>query len=224
MHWRQLLVVIGILLLVGVGFFVRNNNSPSQVNTPSVKPSNETESSSKPIYYYPMTEYEDRLTVRWYGKDVKAEEAKTLPCADPFVGFHTADDLEATKDELNKSVPVFAIADGAIRQVDHVNGYGGLIVLEHSLNRKTVTAYYGHIDTGTTNLKEGDSVRAGEKIAELAAHCSADSSNERKHLHFGIHNDAEIDVRGYVSTTTDLADWLNPKELFARLNAARPSE
>lgn len=224
MHCRQLLVIIGILLLVGVGFFVRNNNSPSQVNTPSVRPSNETEPSSKLTYYYPITQYEDRLTVRWYGKDVKAEEANTLPCADPFVGFHTADDLEATKDELDRSVPVFTIADGTVRQVDHINGYGGLIVIEHILNGKTITTYYGHIDTATTDLRVGDSVTAGEKIAELAAHCSADSSNERKHLHFGIHNDADIDVRGYVPTATDLADWLNPKELLRRLNAARPSD
>ena len=218
---------MGVAIVTGAAFFFRRNATTRQLDsalTLVVEEPPQAQSTVEPGIFYPMTRYEKRLTVRWYGKDVRAEEAATLPCADPFVGFHTADDLEVKSDELALPLSVFAMADGTVRQVDHVNGYGGLIVLEHLLNGETVTTYYGHIDTGTTTLEEGDPVSAGEKIAELADHCSADSSNERKHLHFGIHNDADIDVRGYVQTKEELSGWVNPKDFLKSLNAVEPPE
>jgi len=145
-----------------------------------------------------------------------------LPCGDFFDGFHVGDDLEVFPEELSQEVPVFAITDGIVRQHEAVNGYGGLLAIEYTLNGQQVTAYYGHIDVGQSKLEEGDTVTAGKQIAVLGDHCSPETSNERKHLHFSIHNDPEIDVRGYVESTQELEAWTNPRELLRGLGAEEP--
>lgn len=206
---------------------VQGTPTPSvAISSPTPVPTSETTptptSTSLSPYSYPMTNYEERKSVRWYGKDVTTDDRKPLPCGEPFVGFHTGDDLEALDDENEIEVPVYAIAPGTVKQVKEVGGYGGLIVIEHTIDGKAYTSYYGHVDLNRTNVSVGDTVTTGEHITDLGDHCSVESSNERKHLHFSIREEGDIDVRGYVDDQTTLASWLNPETFLATLNARRP--
>jgi murein DD-endopeptidase MepM/ murein hydrolase activator NlpD len=100
-----------------------------------------------------------------------------------------------------------------------VGGYGGLIVLETSVNGEKYTLYYGHIDITNSTLKKDDTIKAGEKLANLSPACSTASGGERKHLHFGIRKGTTIDIRGYVPNKIELSNWINPKVFLMQQNA-----
>jgi murein DD-endopeptidase MepM/ murein hydrolase activator NlpD len=174
-------------------------------------------------YFFPMTRYAERKTVRWYGKQVGETDRQLVPCGDTFTGYHTGDDLEPLGGESNQEIPVYAIAAGKIRQVRAVSGYGGLLVIEHVLNNQTYTVYYGHIDLNQKLVSEGGTINAGQRIALLGDHCSPETSNERKHLHFAIHKGTTINVKGYAANTNELAEWVNPEALLQQLSAQIPS-
>lgn len=221
------ITVICVLLIALVGWWLSTNfyQDISVKKSPVNKRSSDVESPKVALpLYFPMTRYKERTTVRPFGTSVGPDDHHSLPCGDQFEGFHTADDLEVTSAELDSEVPVFAIADGKVTMIGSVGGYGGLIVVEHKLNGKTVSAYYGHVDVSNLKINEGNMVKAGAKIANLGDHCSVETSLERKHLHFGIHKDPEIDVRGYVPTLKDLSNWYDPKKLFLSNSAKEPIE
>lgn len=174
------------------------------------------------MYFFPVTEYGERATIRTYSKQVVPVDSENFACGDAFEGFHTGDDLEVSEREKQQEIPVHAIADGTIRQKETVGGYGGLMVIEHQLGNETVTAYYGHIDLASSPLNVGDTVHAGQFIANLGDDCSEETSNERKHLHFAIREGSAIDVRGYVQNREELSAWRNPEETLQSLNAYAP--
>ncbi len=193
--------------------------SPGAMPSPTVTL---TMTSPQAATFYPITNYASRITNRWYGKLITAADSKSLACGQPYQGYHTGDDLEVTKTELNQPVPVFAIARGTVLSAGPVSGYGGLIVIEHNLGNQTVTAYYGHINLSQTTVTQGQTVQAGQQITVLGDNCSSQTGGERKHLHFAIHQGSAVDVRGYVPNQATLANWLNPKENLASLNAQTP--
>ncbi len=190
----------------------------NQVEEPVIVP--DKSQAEVPIaLYYPMTNYESRVLVRSFGQLVRPTDAVS-PCGAPFSGYHVADDLEVTINELNEEVAVYAIADGTVRQVGAVSGYGGLLVLETTINGQKYTVYYGHIDLNSTDLRVGDSVGLGQRLALLGAQCSSQTGGERKHLHFAIHKGLIVDVRGYVPNPSTLDSWVNPKTFFIENSAS----
>lgn len=132
-----------------------------------------------------------------------------------YAGYHTGADFEVIKDEQDKAVSMKAIADGVIRSVGRVNGYGGLIVEEIQYKGATYTVYYGHVDLDTAKVKTGDKVKTGQKIVDLGPACSAKNGDTRKHLHLGIHKGSSIVVTGYITDKKQLANWINPMELIS---------
>lgn len=198
-----------------------SNSSPTMIVTaePILNPSPTTQINSS--LFYPTTRYTDRLTIRPYGQQVGATDNQGFTCGDPFTGIHNADDLEALSGEIGATVPVYAIASGTIKMAEPVAGYGGLVVIEHIINGKMITSYYGHVALDS-NYTIGKHVNAGEQIAKLGEDCSADTSNERKHLHFSIREGSSIDVRGYIESETELSEWLNPKQFLETANAGQP--
>ncbi len=131
-----------------------------------------------------------------------------------MAGYHTGADFEVTKEEINADVPVYSISDGKVRQAGFVNGYGGLLIAEYNITGQTYTVYYGHIDLTKVNVKNGSTLKKGQKIAELAPACSSKNGNTRKHLHFGVHKGSAIDVKGYATDKAQLSNWIDPKTLF----------
>lgn len=182
----------------------------TQVAPPSTNPTVPPVSTK---YFYPISNYDQRITAKTFGQLITPEDAKKLPCGALFSGFHTGDDLETTPEEANQDIPVYSIADGKVLSVSHISGYGGMIVASYILGPQQVTAYYGHIDLASATIKPNEDVRAGEKLAILGKACSAETDFERKHLHFALHKGTGVDYRGYVSSASELSDWLDPQEV-----------
>ncbi len=230
--WIIIASVSVVVVALGLFLWMRHVSSQNLTNsqtTPTPKsPSTQAPSSQtaapalKPAVYYPITNYQTRASRRLYGQKTTTSDNQGFVCGGRFNGIHDGDDLETTADEANQKVPVFAVADGAVRQVGRVNGYGGLLIIQYDLAGQTITANYGHISLSQTKLKVGDKVTAGQVVSYLGVACSTETDGERKHLHFAIHQGSSIDVAGYVQTQAQLDGWLNPKDLLKQLSATGP--
>lgn len=199
-----------------------NSSQSNQTPTPTSTP---TTNQPAPTLVYPISQFFDRITANDFGQYWPAggttnPDIKVCPKATYYVGYHTANDLETFVNEQNTPVPVYAIAAGTVQEAGPVSGYGGLIVLKSTINGNVYTIYYGHIDLGTKTVSTGDSVSAGQKIAELGPACSSINGNVRKHLHFGMRKGNSADVKGYVPSQSDLSAWVDPKSLLLSLNAS----
>ncbi len=154
-----------------------------------------------------------------FGTDVterfRADHRDLLPAATAqypkFYGYHAAVDVEySSPADANKPVPVRAVADGTVVYKGSVAGYGGLMIIRHE-RPESVTSLYGHVRLSDAPVKVGDAVTAGQTIAYLGQGFSADTSGERKHLHFGIHKGPSIDLQGYEQSMATLnTGWYDP--------------
>lgn len=214
-----LLVLGGLVLILFVGSRVYAPVTKKQTQTPT---NNQTQGQKTPLvikYYYPISNYNQRIKIHQYGTLVKSGDEKKLVCGRAFSGYHTGDDLEVFTSEANTAISINSIAAGTVKEVAWVNGYGGLVVIEHDLSGQIVTAYYGHLNINSVTVKPNAQVSAGQIIGRLGQGCSYETDYERKHLHFDIHKGTTIDVRGYVPTLSELVQWLDPKKELANLGA-----
>lgn len=80
--------------------------------------------------------------------------------------------------------PIYAFADGVVvaAQDTGVGGFGGWVVIDHTVDGKKISTVYGHEDPGGIDVKVGDTVTAGQKIAKVGN--SGQSSGP--HLHFEV--------------------------------------
>lgn len=155
---------------------------------------------------YPVEDYSVRMTKKKFGQYVR----------DRFTGYHAGDDIEFTSaQDQAREIPVVAIADGEVVRVGRVGGYGGLLIVRFVINGRVITALYGHIDLGSTELRAGDLVTRGQFLANLGDHESAETDGERKHLHFGVYEGSDGRVNGYESTEAGLTKWLDPSTFLA---------
>ena len=58
--------------------------------------------------------------------------------------------------------PILAAADGTVTVAEFSGGYGGLIVIEHTIGGKTVTTAYAHMWQSGIHVRPGDRVSAGQ--------------------------------------------------------------
>ncbi|MCL4397746.1 M23 family metallopeptidase [Patescibacteria group bacterium] len=207
----------GLLFVAGYIFYLRPEpplSAPTQVTQPPATHS----ATSK--YFYPISKFDQRISVKSFGQYVTPADAQKLPCGAPFTGYHTGDDLEVFPNELEIPVPVYAISDGKIVYAGTVSGYGGVVIERTNIDSQEVTALYGHININSLSVNKGSAVSAGQKLAVLGNACSSQTDYERKHLHFAIHKGAGINFRGYVNSPAELSAWFNPAEVL-RLNHAQ---
>ena len=119
------------------------------------------------------------------------------PRVDPITGeekVHTGTDFAAPD-----GTPILAAADGTITVAEFSGGYGGLIVIEHTIDGKTVATAYGHMWQTGIHVSAGDRVSAGQHIGDVG---SAGNSTG-PHLHF------EVRPGGTNGEAIDPAGWLN---------------
>ncbi|WP_127580281.1 murein hydrolase activator EnvC family protein [Paenibacillus koleovorans] len=87
---------------------------------------------------------------------------------------HTGFDIPAPA-----GTAIQAAEEGIVIIARYTNGYGNTVVIDHGGNLQT---WYGHIRNGGIVVEEGDSVKRGQKIAEVGS----TGRSTGNHLHFEV--------------------------------------
>jgi len=105
------------------------------------------------------------------------------PSSGPVIGaFNLASNVKGTRYGGNTGDPVLAAADGqVVYAADGLKEYGNLILLKHI--NGYITAY---AHNSKMNVKSGENVRAGQKIAEMGS-----SGTTRTMLEFQVRLDGK---------------------------------
>lgn len=170
---------------------------------------------------FPMIGFTDRITKKTFGLYITPSTSPVQP--ERFTGYHAGVDAETTAVEADQDVPVFAIADGTVLLAKTASGYGGVMMIKHTIGQETVTALYGHLRLSSIRKSAGQSVSKAEQIAVLGTGSSAETDGERKHLHFSLQPGSSTNLRGYVSSSDQLDGWLNPLDWLAQHQALDPT-
>ena len=185
-----------------------NDSSPAEITYAAPAPSESDGGGPTRTLFTPVPQMHQRITVKPFGEYFTPESS---PVHDPFIGWHTAIDVEYT--DAEDDVPVFAIADGTVLRAEWAHGYGGVVVIRHIVHEKPLLALYGHLDYKALP-DVGENVSAGEQIGHLGDDQSYETDGNRKHLHFGIPLSEPVDIRGYVQHESELSGWADPLTLF----------
>ena len=87
--------------------------------------------------------------------------------------------------------PVMAAADGTVVYMsDHpaLSNYGRYLVLRHNIGGMEIYSLYAHLSAFAPDLKVGQTVRSGEKVAVMGRTSNTHEgiSKERAHVHFEL--------------------------------------
>lgn len=117
--------------------------------------------------------------------------------------------------DLAAGAPVYAIADGVVKEAQERSLFGEVILIEHDLGSgRKVVSLYGHLWPGRATVRPGDTVRAGQQIGELGKR--KNNGGWAVHLHFGIHKAAytgEWVYWGHVEESV-LENWVSNTPRF----------
>lgn len=183
-------------------------NTLKPETTPPVAPENIQESTPSALVE-PVQDFKQRITKKPFGIHITPNNSPASP--ERFTGYHTGADAELG--DVAGEVPVQAIADGKVLYSNLGSGYGGVMSVRHQIGTETITAIYGHLKPESM-LAVGTQVTKGQQIGILGQGYSHETDGERKHLHFGIHKGAEVNLHGYVATKEELAGWEDPQKIF----------
>ncbi len=217
-QWLIIFVILIVAVLSSYYFFFVQQTNDQTDSITSQKPNSSTTAATPSIttspkeenyLYEPVEEFEERITLKPFGIYITPESSPVQP--ERFAGYHTGVDVEFTDRE--DKTPVYAIADGTVITSQTVSGYGGLTVIRHEIDGVNIDTIYAHLDPSSLPRK-GSEVAAGEVIGHLGEGNTEETDFERKHLHFAMHKDNELDLRGYVQTEAELSDWYNPLSYF----------
>lgn len=127
--------------------------------------------------------------------------------ADPFTGerdFHSGTDWAAAD-----GTPIFALADGVVSYAAFSSGYGGLIIIEHTIGDERIASAYAHMWESGILVSVEDRVVAGQHIGNVGS----SGKSTGAHLHF------EIRPGGTNAAAIDAEPWLGARGV-QNLNAA----
>ncbi|WP_290713155.1 M23 family metallopeptidase, partial [Gordonia sp. UBA5067] len=91
--------------------------------------------------------------------------------------LHTGTDFAAPD-----GTPILAAADGLVTVAEFSGGYGGLIVIEHTIDGQTVATAYAHMWQHGIHVHAGDRVSAGQHIGDVGS----SGMSTGAHLHFEV--------------------------------------
>ncbi len=203
---KKFLAVLVLLLLVSACTmsFTSQKSEDVEIKTGAISVKTIKPEISTGDIVLPIAEYGERLRYKAFGEYIQ----------DRFKGFHVGDDIEYQTEQ--EEIPVVAIANGTVIHKGTVEGYGGLIIVKHIIDGKSLKALYGHIDLLSSKLKKDDNVIMGQFLANLGDPESIETDGERKHLHFGIYEGDDLRLQGYEASLEKLANWINPYEFFVK--------
>lgn len=156
----------------------------------------------------PLDNFAQRLTKKFFGDYITPAASPVQP--EKFSGYHTGIDLESFPAEAEKDVIVKTICAGELKDKRFASGYGGVAVQECLLDGQIITVIYGHLKLDSINHQINNFLNRGEILGLLGKGYSEETDGERKHLHLGIHLGSQINIKGYVSSESELTDWLDP--------------
>lgn len=100
--------------------------------------------------------------------------------------------------------PIYAFADGVVALSGPASGFGNWIVIDHTIDGKTVSTVYGHMFSQDLLVTAGQVVRAGQQIAREGYNGQVSPPGPGgSHLHFEIHDG------GLSGPPIDPQPWLN---------------
>ena len=80
--------------------------------------------------------------------------------------------------------PIQAIADGTVSVVSGPSGaFGNHVEIEHVIDGQKVTSTYSHMQTGSVQVRVGDTVTVGQLVGKVGS----TGNSTGAHLHFEIH-------------------------------------
>ena len=121
----------------------------------------------------------------------------------------TVSAFEVFAEELEEEVGVQAVCSGELIMKDYVSGYGGVVIQECTLDEEPITVVYGHLDLSSVSTNVGVEINGGDVIGNLGADKSTETDGERQHLHLGFYKGTEINVKGYVTSESELDAWID---------------
>ncbi len=95
--------------------------------------------------------------------------------------------------------PILAMADGKVLWAGHKQGWNNVLAIEHNINGERITTVYVHMWDHGFAVATGDTVRAGQHIADVGS----EGFSTGPHLHFEIH------PGGWETPAVDAEVWLN---------------
>lgn len=210
-------IVATAVIFAGVYYFQKpeasiltSNNSKEEKQTQTEESASKPTSTEIKLLASPITNAPSRITKKPFGIKIDPRTSPVQP--EKFIGYHTGTDFETTTEEAKQDVKVFALCAGKLLQKRTASGYGGIIVQACSINDKAITVVYGHIDLSSVTDSVGQELNTGDPIAILGD-IGPETDGERKHLHLGIHKGSTINIKGYVQSNSELAEWIDYKSL-----------
>ena len=172
-----------------------------------------------------MTQVDQRATVKGFGEYIDNNFYSSHPASEfpnHFFGYHAAQDLETFTNEKQDSnnTPVYFVTSGTILYIGSLSGYGGVILLK--LDGTQDTALYGHVRITNLKYSVGQHVKVDKPtvLTYLGTGFSAETSGERKHLHFGVYKGQDLYFHGHEANKTVLnSRWYNPIDYLREKNA-----
>ncbi|XOU94232.1 MAG: M23 family metallopeptidase [Candidatus Kerfeldbacteria bacterium] len=206
-------IIIIILILSVVGYFIFQimQDDPqydfTQVYITNVNSNiNTAPQIEEPIFIEPIAEFQERITKKPFGIYITPDTSPIQP--EKFSGYHTAVDVEYPY--TISDVPVIAISDGEVVASKTVSGYGGVVIIKHTINdNEEILSIYGHLNDDRS-VDKNKYVKQGDVIGYLGKDKTKETDFERRHLHFGIIKGDKINYHGYVDDENELENWYDP--------------
>ncbi|MBK0296327.1 M23 family metallopeptidase, partial [Bacillus sp. S34] len=92
--------------------------------------------------------------------------------------------------------PIGAVAAGTVRVSGTYFSYGTAVIIDHVVDGREVSTLYGHMIPGSSPLKVGDTVEAGEFIGKVGS--SGVSTGAHLHLEVWMDGVTPIDPEAWL--------------------------
>lgn len=120
--------------------------------------------------------------------------------------------------ELSAGDPVYAVADGIVREAQERTQFGLVVLIEHFPQGQSANvSLYGHLSPRDVRVSPGQTVKAGDVIGVLGS--PSENGGWSVHLHHGIYKSPYSGVwvyYGHVNDPNTANAWFDPESYIAK--------